>query len=47
MGKGRISPPNGLKVHSITQETMRSKEKQKKEFPKKKKEFPMKKKYFL
>ena len=30
MGKGRISPPNGLKSHSITQETMRSKEKQKK-----------------
>ena len=48
MGKGRISPPNGLKSHSITQETMRSKEKQKKkEFPKKKKNFLAKKKNFL
>ena len=43
-----VSPPNGLKSHSITQETMRSKEKQKKkEFPKKKKNFLRKKKNFL
>ena len=55
--KDVISPPNGLKSHSIMQESIRAKKKnfllkkrisyKKKEFPNKKKNFLIKKKNFL